>query len=89
MDSSDCMLIETELGSLRIITPTHSIMDRLIAAAAWNEPQSLEQALLVAELQAKKINWPAVDEWAGREGIGGDKEVIEFYKKIGRKRPDG
>ncbi len=89
VDSSDCMLIETELGSLRIITPTHSIMDRLIAAAAWNEPQSLEQALLVAELQAKKINWPAVDEWVGREGIGGDKEVIEFYKKIGRKRPDG
>jgi hypothetical protein len=30
-------------------------MDRLIAAAAWNEPQSLEQALLVAESQAGNI----------------------------------
>jgi hypothetical protein len=89
VDPSDCELIDTGSGSLRIITPTHSIMDRLIAAAAWNEPQSLEQALLVAESQAGKINWSAIDEWIGREGIGGDKEVIEFHKKIGRKRLHG
>jgi len=48
-------------------------MDRLIAAAAWNEPQSLEQALLVAESQAGNIDWTAIDEWVIREGISGDK----------------
>jgi hypothetical protein len=84
IDPSDCELIDTGLGRLRIITPTHSIMDRLIAAAAWHELQSLEQALLVAESQAGKIDWPALDAWVIREGVGGDKEVIEFYKKIGR-----
>ncbi|NCF73312.1 MAG: hypothetical protein GWP67_07395 [Gammaproteobacteria bacterium] len=62
-------------------------MDRLIAAAAWNEPQSLEQALLVAESQAGNIDWTAIDEWVIREGISGDKEVIEFYKRIGRSCP--
>ena len=87
VDPSDCELIDTGLGSLRIITPTHSIMDRLIAAAAWHEPQSLEQALLVAESQAGRIDWPGFDEWIIREGVGGEKEVIEFYKRIGRISP--
>ena len=72
VDPSDCELIDTGLGSLRIITPTHSIMDRLIAAAAWHESQSLEQALLVAESQAGKIDWFAFDEWVIREGVGGE-----------------
>ena len=87
VDPADCELIDTGFGSLRIITPTHSIMDRLIAAAAWHEPQSLEQALLVAESQAGKIDWSALEEWVTREGVGGDKEVIEFYKRIGRNSP--
>lgn len=87
VDPSDCELIDTGLGRLRIITATHSIMDRLIAAAAWNEPQSLEQALLVAESKAEKIDWTAIDDWVVREGIGDDKEVIEFYKRIGRIHP--
>jgi hypothetical protein len=84
VDPSNCTRINTKLGSLRIITPTHSVMDRLIVAAAWNEPQSLEQALLVAESQAGKIDWAALDEWVIREGISGDKEIIEFYKRVGR-----
>jgi len=63
VNPADCALIDTGLGKLRIITPTQSIMDRLIAAATWNEPQSLEQALLVAEHQAAKIDWPAIDDW--------------------------
>jgi hypothetical protein len=62
-------------------------MDRLIAAAAWHEPQSLEQALLVADSQAGKIDWSLLDEWVVREGISRDKEVMEFYKRIGRRHP--
>jgi len=87
VDPSDCKLIDTGLGILRIIAPTHSIMDRLIAAAAWHEPQSLEQALLVADSQAGEIDWFALNEWVISEGISGDKEVIEFYKRIGRSHP--
>ena len=33
VDPSKCALIETGSGKLRIITPTQSVMDRLIAAA--------------------------------------------------------
>lgn len=88
VDSSECAVIDVGLGKLRIITPTQSIMDRLIAAAAWNEPQSLAQALLVAEHQKGKIDWQRLDQWAKAEGIQGDKEIIEFYEKTGRPVPE-
>ena len=87
VDPSKCARIKTGLGSLRIITPTHSVMDRLIAAVAWNEPQSLEQALLVTEHCKGKINWQALDEWVVSEGIQSSKEIVEYYEKIERKCP--
>lgn len=87
VDPSSCALIETPLGNLRIITPTQSVMDRLIAAAAWNEPQSLEQALLVAKHQHDNIDWAELDVWVMSEGIVHKKETIEFYSKVGRSLP--
>lgn len=75
----------TELAA--IITPTHSVMDRLIAAASWNEPQSLEQALLVVSHQQEKIDWDELDKWVVGEGIVTDKEIVEFYRKTDRELP--
>ena len=82
-----CAVINTGLGNLRIITPTHSVMDRLIAAVAWGEPQSLELALLVATHQSENIDWDALDRWVITEDIVTCKETIEFYKKVGRAVP--
>lgn len=87
VDPSQCTLIDTGLGKLRIITPTLSVMDRLIAAVAWNEPQSLDLALLVASHQKENIDWDMLDQWAITEGIAADKETVEFYKKVGRQLP--
>ena len=88
VDSTQCAIVDTGLGNLRIITPTHSVMDRLIAAAAWSEPQSLEQAILVVEHQQKNIDWKELDQWVVSEGIGNDKETIEFYKSVDRQLPE-
>ncbi len=63
-------------------------MDRLIAAAAWNEPQSLEQALLVENHQKDKIDWQQLDDFVIREGIRDDREILDFYKTIGRPLPE-
>lgn len=87
VDPSDCARIDTEFGILRVITPTHSVMDRLIAAAAWNDPQSLEQALLVTKHRADKIDWQALDEWVLGEGIQSSKEILEYYEEVKRKCP--
>lgn len=84
---SSCAVIDTSYGKLRIITPTQSIMDRLIAATAWSESQSMEQALLVASHQGDKIDWDELDKWVLREGIVTDKEIIEFYRKTARNLP--
>lgn len=88
IDPSHCAVIDTGAGKLRIITPTHSVMDRLIAAAAWSEPQSLEQALFVADLQKERIDWKQLDEFVIHEGIRDEKEVREFYKKVGQPLPE-
>ena len=87
VDPSQCALVETGLGSLRMITPTQSVMDRLIAAATWHEPQSLEQALLVAEHQHDNIDWDELDRWIVGEEIGGAKEILEFYTEMARSTP--
>lgn len=87
VDPSNCALINTPLGKLRIITPTQSVMDRLIAAVAWNDAQSFEQAILVAFHQAEHIDWKELDGWVLREGIAADKEVLDFYQKTRRKPP--
>lgn len=87
VDPSQCALVDTGPGKVRIITPAQSVMDRLIAAAVWNDTQSLEQALLVAEHQRDDIDWEELDRWVIQEGIRGDKEIIMFYRMIGRPLP--
>jgi hypothetical protein len=62
-------------------------MDRLIAAVAWNEQQSLELALLIAVHQGPDIDWNYFDNWVKSEGIGSNKETTKFYETVGRRLP--
>ena len=62
-------------------------MDRLIAAAAWHEQQSLELALLVIEQQFERIDFELIDAWVVKEGIHRETETEEFYRKIVRPLP--
>ena len=87
VDPSQCALINTRKGSLQIITPTQAIMDRLMAAVSWNDPQSLEQAILVAGYQSDNINWGELDDWVITEGIEKDSGTVEFYRKANRHLP--
>ena len=56
---------ETRVGMLLIVTPTQCVMDRLAAYFHWDDPQSLEQALLVATLQ--DVDLETIRRWARRE----------------------
>ena len=87
VDPSQCAPVDISVGRLRIITPTQCVMDRLVAAATWNEPQSLEQALLVAETKNSSINWDDLDRWVMHEGITAEQAITEFYSKVGRRIP--
>jgi hypothetical protein len=82
VDPSHCQVLKTAIGQLRIISPTHCVMDRLIAAVAWDEPQSLEQAVLVAEAQRETIDWAALRQWLTIERIEGTPVVRRFLMKL-------
>jgi hypothetical protein len=64
--------IETAAGSITILTPTQCVMDRLSAYYAWNDPQSLQQALLVAAKH--QIDLTEIETWSEQEG------ELEKYK---------
>jgi hypothetical protein len=51
-----------DTGTLRIISPTDCVKDRLAAYYHWNDAQSLEQAVLVA--QSKKVDLKEIERWS-------------------------
>ena len=75
VDHKDCATIDLDVGRLRIITPTQSVMDRLAAAIHWNDAQSREQAILVAAHQS--IDWDELELWFPNEG-----ETADAFKQF-------
>jgi len=59
--------LSTSLGSLRVITPTQTVMDRLAAFIHWNDGQSHRQAVLIVE--NNDIDWGELHKWADKEGV--------------------
>lgn len=59
-------ILKTRMGYITLLTPTDSVKDRLAAYYHWNDPQALEQALMLAK--AQKINLKEVTRWSEKEG---------------------
>ncbi len=59
--------IDTQRGTLIIITPTQCVMDRLAAYIHWSDQQSFDQAILVA--RNHPVEWHLLEKWAVEEGI--------------------
>jgi len=75
--------LKTKLGTLVLMTPTDSVKDRLSAYYHWNDPQALEQALMVAESQ--KIDFLDVKRWSEQEGHGEKyRQFLERHRRVGR-----
>ena len=70
--------LETAVGSLQLLTPTDCVKDRLAAYFHWNDIQSLEQAVLVAERHT--INLNEIKHWSKDEGYLG--KFDEFVRKL-------
>jgi hypothetical protein len=77
IDHKDCNIIKLDVGELRVITPTHSVMDRLAAAIHWNDQQSRDQAILVAA--NNEVDWDAIRDWFVQEG-----EPVHEYERFRR-----
>lgn len=61
-------IIEKEFpeGTLKLISPTDCIKDRLVAFYHWNDRQCLEQAILVS--QEYEIDLDDIERWSTKEG---------------------
>jgi len=59
-------IIKSKNGFLKLLTPTYCIMDRLAGFYFWDDWQSLDQAILVAQLH--KTNFTKIKEWSQEEG---------------------
>lgn len=70
--------IDTEMGSLKLISPTECVKDRLAAYFFWNDLQCLQQAILVAKYN--KIDIDEVRRWAEKEGEL--EKFKKFYNRI-------
>ena len=79
-----CATIQLPAGTLRIVTPTQSVMDRLAAAIAWKDAQSRQQAILVAA--NNEIEWGDLRVWFKNEGES-DAEFERFRSAV-RKATD-
>jgi len=61
----DIATLEESTGILKLLTPTDCIKDRLAAYYHWDDPQSLEQAVWVAE--QNEFDLASIEQWSQKE----------------------
>jgi hypothetical protein len=69
--------LKTGAGVLQVLTPTQMIMDRLAAYFHWNDPQSLDQAVWIANDHS--IDLEELQDWA--EGEGNPEKFATFLRR--------
>lgn len=74
----DTARLLTSTGTIRILTPTQCVMDRLAAFYHWKDRQALDQALMVA--RRHDIDRIAIERWSMREGHDGG--FGEFRRRL-------
>ncbi|MBI3163020.1 MAG: hypothetical protein HYZ23_10935 [Chloroflexi bacterium] len=74
---------EFSTGTLRVISATDCVKDRLCAYYFWNDNQGLAQAVLVAK--SYRVDLKEIERWSGMEGKAG--EFREFRKKLKEVKP--
>ena len=67
--------------SLKLLSPTDCVKDRLAAFYHWKDKQALEQAVLVC--RAKKIDFKEVERWSKSEGMADRFQT--FLKSLEKK----
>jgi hypothetical protein len=70
--------LEFSTGTLRIISPTDAVKDRLASYYFWNDLQGLDQAVLIA--QSNDIDMDNVKSWSTEEGY--QTQCEEFSRLV-------
>ena len=70
--------------TLRLLSPTDCVKDRLAAYYHWNDRQSLEQAIMVCT--DNSVDLKEVERWSTKEGM---RDKYMRFRKIFTERVDG
>jgi hypothetical protein len=73
--------LKLSTGALKVISPTDCVKDRLAGFYHWNDLRSLEQAVLVAQMQ--KVKLASIKRWSEAEGK--KDKFAQFQKKLAEK----
>jgi hypothetical protein len=69
--------IELEGRTLRLLSPTDSVKDRLAGYIHWKSRANFDQALLICRRQRDRVNLQAVRNWCiGESGISAFEELM-------------
>ncbi|NGX52784.1 MAG: hypothetical protein KR126chlam5_01089 [Candidatus Anoxychlamydiales bacterium] len=72
----------TPLGTIKMLTATDSVKDRLAAFYHWDDKQSLDQALIICKTASQKIDINEIRRWSKNEGhLRKFKKFLELLKK--------
>ena len=77
--ASECDELTIDTETLRIITPTHCLMDRLAACGHWEDRAALEEARIVARARQRDIDWAALRDFVEAEGLARHPLVSAFF----------
>jgi hypothetical protein len=72
--------MKTKYGLLKLLKPADCLKDRLAGYFYWNDPQSLEQAIMIYNKQKNKINLKEIENWSKKEN--NIEKYNIFIKKI-------
>lgn len=68
--------------TLKLLSPTQCVMDRLSAFYHWKDRQSLEQAIMVASKHPVKLS--KIEKWSKTEGM--EDRYAVFIEQLSAKR---
>ena len=80
---TDRHVMRTKYGNILMLTASDSVKDRLAAYFHWKDPQSLEQAVLIAK--SRKVDMEEIRRFSRDEGF--TEKYGSFEKRVLRKRP--
>jgi hypothetical protein len=75
---TDKRVMRTKYGKIVMLTVSDSVKDRLAAYFHWQDPQSLEQAVLVA--RSRKVDLKEIRRWSRLEGF--EEKFRDFEKRL-------
>ncbi|MCB1082492.1 MAG: hypothetical protein KDK63_05040 [Chlamydiia bacterium] len=59
---------KTKHGTIKMLTPTDSVKDRLASYYHWDDEQGLDQAIDICQTIPEKVNLKDIKKWSAKEG---------------------